>query len=137
MAGVPLPAAPPTADIRTTSDVELIVRRFYQAAIPDPLLGPLFETAEIDWSVHVPVVCAFWERELLGLPGYAGNVVRAHRSLLDVARFGVANLERWVELFDETVDERFAGQTAEHAKRRARQVAGAIATLAARHGAAR
>ena len=68
MAGVPLPAAPPTADIRTTSDVELIVRRFYQAAIPDPLLGPLFETAEIDWSVHVPVVCAFWERERLGLP---------------------------------------------------------------------
>jgi hypothetical protein len=41
-----------------------------------------------------------------------------------------------VELFDETVDERFAGQTAERAKRRARQVAGAIASLAARHGTA-
>jgi hemoglobin len=136
MAGVPLPSAPPTTDVVTPADVELIVRRFYQAAIPDPLLGPLFEAARLDWSVHVPLMCAFWERELFGLPGYAGNVVAAHRPMLDVAPLGTASLERWVELFDEIVDERFVGPTAEHAKRRARQVARALGTLAARHRAA-
>ncbi len=125
MAGVPLPTAPPVADIADTADVELIVRRFYQAAIPDPLLGPLFHAAGIDWSVHVPLLRTFWERELLGLPGYAGNVVAAHRVLGAVEP---ASLARWVELWGETVDELFVGPTAERAKQRATQVAAAIAT---------
>jgi hemoglobin len=132
MAGVPRPTAPPVADITDASDVDLLVRRFYQAAIPDPLLGPLFETAGIDWSVHIPVLRAFWERELLGLPGYAANVVRAHRAALGAAPFGRINLERWVELFDETVDELFVGPVAEHAKQRSAEIASALASLAAR-----
>jgi hypothetical protein len=48
---------------------------------------------------------SLWERELLGTPGYAGNVVAAHRPMLDVAPFGPVNLDRWIELFDETIDE--------------------------------
>jgi len=132
MAGVSLPTAPPPADIATAGDVELLVRRFYQAAIPDPLLGPLFKAAGIDWSVHIPRLRAFWQRELLDMPGHAGNVVGAHRALLDVAPVGTVNLERWVELFDETVDECFTGPVAEHAKHRAAQIAAAIASLAAR-----
>ncbi len=133
VAGVPLPAAPPTGDISDPADVELLVRRFYQAAIPDPLLGPLFHAAGIDWGVHVPLLRSFWERELLGQPGYAGNVVAAHRPLLAHTGIGQANLDRWVELFDETIDELFRGPVAERAKHRARQTAAAIAHLAARH----
>jgi len=132
MAGVPLPTAPPVADITTTADVELLVRRFYQAAIPDPLLGPLFEAAGIDWSVHIPLLRRFWERELLDIPGYGGNVVGAHRAVLDTAPFGRTNLDRWVELFDETADELFIGPVADHAKQRAAQIAAALATLATR-----
>jgi hypothetical protein len=30
------------------------VRRFYQAVIPDPLLGPTFTAFGVDWSVHIP-----------------------------------------------------------------------------------
>ena len=93
MAGVPLPVAPPVADVTSAADVDLLVRRFYQAAIPDPLLGPLFESAGIDWSVHIPLLRAFWERELLGLPGYAGNVVSAHRAALGVT-CGVPEVDR-------------------------------------------
>ncbi len=133
MAGVPFPTAPPAADIADAADVELLVRRFYQAAIPDPLLGPLFHVAGIDWGVHVPLLRAFWERELLGRPGYAGNVVAAHLPMLDHVCVGDANLDRWVELFDETVDELFTGTVAEHAKQRARQIATAIGHLADRH----
>jgi hemoglobin len=132
MAGVPIPDAPPVGDIADAADVELLVRRFYQAAIPDPLLGPLFHAAGIDWSVHIPLLRSFWERELLGVPGYAGNVVAAHRPMLTIAPLGPANLNRWVELFDETIDELFRGPIAEHAKRRARHVAAALTSLAAR-----
>ena len=132
MAGVPLPSAPPSADIATAEDIEALVRRFYQAAIPDPLLGPLFKAAGVDWSVHIPLLRVFWQRELLNTAGYAGSVVGAHRVLLDVAPVGTVNLDRWVELFEETVDESFTGPVAEHAKHRATQIAAAIASLAAR-----
>jgi hemoglobin len=114
-------------DISSPADVNLLVRRFYQAAIPDPLLGPVFRSAGIDWSVHVPLLCAFWEHLLLGSSDYQGNVVRAHMAILPRAPFGSAHLGRWLELFEETVDEWFAGPTAERAKYRARQVAAAIA----------
>lgn len=40
--------------------------------------------------------------------------------------------ERWLELFDETVDENFTGPVAQRAKQRATQVASALAVLATR-----
>jgi hemoglobin len=119
-------------DITTPDDVHLLVRRFYQAAIPDPLLGPVFHAAGIDWGAHVPLLFQFWEHQLLGPAGYEGNVVRAHAEAWARAPFGPAELARWVELFEETVDEYFAGPVAERAKRRAREVAEAIAPAIAR-----
>ena len=119
-------------DITSPDDVRLLVRRFYQAAIPDPRLGPVFHAAGIDWGVHVPILFQFWEQQLLGPSGYEGNVVRAHAEAWARAPFGPAELARWVELFEETVDEYFAGPVAERAKRRAREVARAIAPAIAR-----
>lgn len=119
--------------IDTVADVELLVRRFYQAVIPDPLLGPIFHAMAVDWSVHIPKLVDFWAGRLLGLPGYEGNPVGAHQPVLDRCPFGAAELARWLELWDETVDELFTGEVAELAKKRARMAADAIGTLAKRH----
>jgi truncated hemoglobin YjbI len=62
-----------------------------------------------------------------------GDIVAAHRPMLDVAPFCPVNLDRWIELFDETIDELFTGPVAEHAKRRARQIAAALAHLGDHH----
>jgi hemoglobin len=112
--------------------VRLVVQRFYQAAIPDPLLGPVFHAAGIDWSTHIPLLFQFWEHQLLGPAGYSGNVVSAHADVWARAPFGPTEIERWVELFEETVDEYFAGPVAERAKQRAREVAAAIGPAIAR-----
>src|SRR4051812_6538311 len=53
-------------------------------------------------------------------------------TVLDRFPFGPAELDRWLELWDETVDELVVGDVATLAKTRARTVAGAIATLARR-----
>lgn len=119
-------------DIVEHVDVERLVRRFYQRAIPDPLLGPVFQAFGVDWAAHVPLLVAFWSRELLGEPGWTGNVAAAHRRVLDLAPFGAAELDRWVELFDEVVDELFVGPTAERASARAHQVADALRILVRR-----
>jgi truncated hemoglobin YjbI len=110
-------------DIQTPDDVAVLVRRFYASVIPDPLLGPIFEAAHVDWTTHIPLLCSFWERQLLGIEGYSGNAVRAHVELHDESPFGAEAFERWLSLFDETVDEHFFGPVADHAKERARQVA--------------
>ena len=127
---------PRTPAARTTiadhNDVEVLVRRFYQAAIPDPLLGPNFRGFSVDWSVHIPKLVEFWASRLLGEPGYVGNPVGAHQPVLDRCPFGEAELSRWVELWTETVDELFVGDVADLAKHRARMAAEAIGSLALR-----
>ena len=60
-------------DITTTDDVAWLVRRFYRVAIPDPVLGPIFDAAHMEWDVHIPRITAFWARSgiasLLTRPG--------------------------------------------------------------------
>jgi hemoglobin len=128
---------PPVPTVRTEivdrEDVDLLVRRFYQAVIPDPLLGPIFHDLPVDWSVHIPKLVDFWAGRLLGEPGYTGNPVGAHQPVLDRFPFGERELARWLELWEETVDEHFVGAVAELAKQRAHLAADAIGTLAQRH----
>lgn len=130
--GVPRPPAR-RRPLETVADVDELVRRFYQAAIPDPQLGPIFHAFKVDWSVHIPKLTAFWAREILGEPGYSGRPVGAHGPVLDCRAFGRTEIDRWLELWGETVDELFIGETAEFAKRRAALAGDAVASLARRH----
>lgn len=120
-------------DIDTVDDVERLVRAFYRAAIPDPLLGPVFHDFGVDWSVHIPKLVDFWAARILDRPGYAGNAVGAHQPVLERIGFGVRELARWLELWRETVDELFAGPNAERAKDRAGMAGEAIASLIRRY----
>jgi hemoglobin len=127
------PPAPATRrEITDLADVELLVRRFYQAAIPDPLLGPIFSGFGVDWSVHIPKLVDFWAGRLLGQAGYEGNPVGAHQPVLERCPFGEPELHRWVELWGETVDELFVGPVADLAQQRARLAADAIRSLVRR-----
>ena len=130
--GVPPPVSERTA-LTTEADVERLVRRFYQAVIPDPQLGPIFHRMDVDWSVHIPKLVDFWCLRLFDQPGYAGNAVGAHQPVLERCSFGDAELARWLELWEETVDELFVGDVAELAKQRAHLAADAITSLARRH----
>jgi hemoglobin len=130
--GIPAPVGERT-ELANEADVERLVRRFYQAVIPDPQLGPIFHDFGVDWSVHIPKLVDFWAFRLLDRPGYRGNAVGAHQAVLDRCPFGDAELERWLELWEETVDELFVGETASRAKERAHLAGDAIASLMRRH----
>ena len=112
--------------------VELLVRRFYQAVIPDPVLGPIFHAMEVDWGVHIPKLVDFWSGRLLDIPGYEGNVAGAHLTVFDRRPFGEREMARWLELWHETLDELFAGPTVELAKARAAGAAEAITRVVRR-----
>lgn len=118
------PIAPPARDVDTPEDVDVLVRTFYGAVVQDDLLGPLFEeVAQVDWAEHLPKLSAFWCRALFGTPGYIGNPYARHREVHVRSPFSAAHFDRWLDLFEETIDERWAGPNAEIMKELASNVA--------------
>jgi len=123
------PGATPLPDLDTRERIFHLVRDFYRQVAMDDLLGPVFAAAHVDWSAHIPKLTDFWAKQLLGEPGYDGNPLRAHEPVHARRPFAPELFARWLELFESTVDERFAGPLADRAKSRARRMARALALL--------
>jgi hemoglobin len=101
-----------------------MVRRFYSDVAQDDLLGPMFNNvARVDWSQHLPKLTDFWCRLLFGLPGYAGNPLRAHQQVHAKRAFTAQHFARWLDLFYETIDLGWTGPNAEKIKAFAVRVA--------------
>ena len=120
-------ATAPLGDIESRADCERLVRAFYGRALEDPIIGWIFvDVAKLDLEAHVPVIASFWETMLLGVQSYSGGAFRPHADLH--ARIGLrsGHFERWLRLWEATVDELFAGERADLAKAHAHRVARAF-----------
>ena len=114
-------------DIETRADCERLVRAFYGRALEDPIIGWLFtDVARLDLEAHVPHLASFWETILLGAQSYRGGAFRPHAALHARVELRAGHFQRWVALWETTVDELFAGERAELAKAHARRVAQAF-----------
>jgi hemoglobin len=131
------PAPEHREELADADQVDELVRRFYQAVVQDGLLGPIFEGMELDWGVHLPKMVDFWSDRIFDTNRYRGNAVGAHQPVLDRFPFGEAELDRWLELWTETVEELFTGDAAELAVTKAHLAAAGIGTLARRHAGRR
>jgi hemoglobin len=127
-------------DIEDRADCERLVRAFYGRALTDPLIGWIFvDVAKLDLEEHVPAITSFWETMLLGTRTYTGGAFAPHAALNAKVPLRPGHFERWLVLWDSTVDELFAGERAELAKAHAHRVAQAflqrLAALSAGAGA--
>jgi hemoglobin len=114
-------------DISSRADCERLVRAFYGRALTDPIIGFIFaDVARLDLEAHVPKVTSFWETILLGAHSYGGGAFRPHAEINAKVPLRKGHFERWLSLWNETVDELFAGPRAELAKAHAARVAGAF-----------
>lgn len=114
-------------DINDRADCERLVRAFYGRALTDPVIGFIFtDVARLDVEAHVPRIASFWETVLLGARTYAGGAFRPHAELNQRVRLRAGHFQRWLALWEETVDELFEGERAELAKAHARRVAQAF-----------
>lgn len=114
----------PVRDLDHPEAVSELVHAFYRKVLADPTLAPVFlHVARVDLDEHLPLIEAFWRRMLLGHRVYGRNMVARHAALH--ARFGLGqrHFDRWLALFTQTVDERFAGPYAERARRLAATIA--------------
>jgi hemoglobin len=114
----------PTTDITSRQDIQRLVDAFYTRIRADAVLGPIFDdVAHVDWAVHLPKMYDFWESVLFGRPVFKGNPLAVHRALATLTPLTGSKFARWVSLFQQTVDELFAGPMAGIAKDRAARIA--------------
>jgi hemoglobin len=107
-------------DITNRADIEFLVNEFYDLVRTDELIGPIFNNIIGDqWPKHLSKMYSFWETVLLGVHTYAGAPFMPHAKLpLEQKHF-----DRWLKLFEQTLDKNFSGPVADDAKARAAKMA--------------
>ncbi|MEU8619807.1 group III truncated hemoglobin [Streptomyces sp. NPDC048623] len=123
-------------DIGSRADLDVLLRRFYEAAFADPLIGPFFtEIAGTDLDAHLPRIADFWERALFRSAEYRRDAFGPHAALHSVRPLTAAHFGRWVQLWRATIDGRHAGPLAERAKAQGERIAVAMLKRLDRCGA--
>ncbi|WP_375239849.1 group III truncated hemoglobin [Aurantibacter sp.] len=116
-------------DIKNREDIALLVDAFYEKIRKDNVLGPIFNGMILDWETHLNHLTTFWESSLFMTKKlehrYSGNPLEAHikvdkyaKNTIDEHHFGI-----WLNYWSQTIDDLFAGEVADNAKRRARKMA--------------
>src|SRR5690242_12468290 len=107
-------------DIRTRNDIERLLRNFYSKVRREPMLGYIFDDVmQINWEQHIPVITDFWETILLDTGSYTRNAMGEHFKVNQKIKLEPHHFEKWLFLFDSTVDDMFTGEKASLAKKRA------------------
>lgn len=106
--------------IESRKDIIQIVDSFYEKVRKDELIGPVFnEIAQVNWDEHLPKLYNFWADLILGTDSYNGRPFPPHLKL----NLKPEHFERWLKLFNETIDENYQGLKAEEMRNRALRIA--------------
>ncbi len=108
------------SDIESIQDIQFLVNLFYARVREDDLLSPIFESVIGEkWDDHFERMYRFWETVLLGRYTYIGSPFPPHLNLPVEGK----HFNRWLVLFESTVDSFFAGEKADKAKMQASKMA--------------
>ncbi|MBC9911493.1 group III truncated hemoglobin [Chitinophaga varians] len=109
--------------IASRADIQLLVDSFYEKVKSDAVIGYIFrDIARVDWDKHLPIMYDFWEQLLLDSNRYGRNTMAPHFALNQKIPLQPAHFDRWILLFETTVNELFTGEKAELAITRARSI---------------
>jgi len=107
-------------EILNLKDIKILVDNFYAEVRKDDLLAEIFDKVIQDrWPVHLEKMYKFWQTVLLEEHTYQGSPFLPHVNLpVDKNHFN-----RWIALFNQTLDEHFTGNKSAEAKWRAGKMA--------------
>jgi len=108
-------------DIEGRAEIVVFVDSFYTKVRKDAILAPIFalRVKDDEWQWHLNRMYDFWYLILFYEGSYGGNPLAKHTSLpLEPVHF-----DRWLTLFDESIDECFNGPVASKAKTLVVQIA--------------
>ena len=111
-------------DITQRKDIERLVNEFYEKVKLDQEIGPIFsDVAHVNWEKHLPVMYDFWENIIFQTGNYTGNPMTAHFRIHEKHPFIKAHFTRWLDIFQETLNDCFEGQNTELVRQRALSIA--------------
>lgn len=113
-------------DIGNREDIERLMERFYSRTLDDLVIGFIFtDIADFDLESHIPVISDFWDTVLFGTGKYKGGsrVMEVHMELNQKVPLKKGHFDRWLFLFNKTVNEMYCGFYAEKAKDKALAIA--------------
>ncbi len=70
----------------------------------------------------MPLMYDFWDSMLFHTAVYKGNPMLKHIALNNKIELTDERFDRWIQLWEETIDENFQGQKADFAKEKARMI---------------
>jgi hemoglobin len=110
-------------DLDSPPRIRAFVADFYRRLLADALLAPVFvDVAAVDLEQHLPRICAYWEKMLLGQPGYRRHMMARHRAVHAQRPLGAAEFERWLAHFSAALSP-YRGPAADRAWLLARRIA--------------
>lgn len=111
-------------DITTRADIEKLIIHFYEKVKVDDVIGFIFnDVVTMDWEHHTQIIIDFWESIILDNPVYQNNAMEKHYTLNSKVPLTKLHFDRWLFLFNTSVDEYFIGEKAILAKKRAKSIA--------------
>jgi hemoglobin len=118
-------------DLKTRQDIEILLKNFYEKALKDKVIGYIFtDVAKLDLEHHLPIITDFWEMVLFQTVNFQEKYHRSpmlvHLQLNEKTQLKPEHFQKWLELFNETIDELFSGEKANLAKFRAISIAKTI-----------
>ncbi|MEM9547376.1 MAG: group III truncated hemoglobin [Bacteroidota bacterium] len=113
-------------DIKDRKDIRKLIAAFYKKLTEDEEFEHLFlEVAQINVLDHLDTMVDFWESALFQAGKYKRDLVEIHLNLNQKYRYGLNqnHFNKWLLVFNSTVDELFEGIKARGIKDRAHTIA--------------
>ena len=102
-------------DLDSAQHIRMFVESFYEKVLSDQSLEPIFsKVAKVDLSKHLPIICSYWEKLLLGGSDYRRHTMNIHRAVDVQQSFTEANFAAWLGHFKATAAE-FSGPKTDRA----------------------
>lgn len=110
-------------DINSRNDIIKLVDGFYGKVKEDTSIGPFFtEVVQVNWDKHLLAMYNFWENVVFYTGNYEGNPIAKHAAVHLLKPLRMEHFMRWQSLFNETVNEYFAGKNADLIKQKAASI---------------
>jgi len=114
-----------TKDIENREDLYIVVDEFYKKLLKNATLKHFFQkfTQKNELDHHLQTLVDFWDNTIFYSGTYQKNAIQPHIELNKKNPFKIIHFQTWLQLFHESVDENFKGETAEITKNRATSIA--------------
>jgi hemoglobin len=118
---------PARLPIPERAEMLAFIRSFYQKALSDDLIGPIFHrvvgSSDEDWVGHYETMADFWLAVVFDGPAFRGNPMIKHAAIADIEP---EHFARWLEIFECTAQSFWPAATSSVFLLRARQIAPAL-----------